>query len=382
MRLKTVAKLGSIASVLLFCLALGCYAFMQLDMLGRHREVNLFELVPSDCTGVLYSDNVYAFMDNYSEPNYQDELDRFHFPGLFEFILSGLKEHAGDNAHGLSSQMGHLAVSFHASPLSRNQVVYFRMEADDKQILADMLGEFSSGDFLPKEEKYRGKLIRVYPLGDEDFLASYEEDGFWVMSYQKRLIEQVIDASLDETALADDDLFSQMLDKKKKNRHFLTLYTRSASIPLLEQEDKCWSEYEFHLNSDVLYLTGEMMSDNAGCTEAIDQRMQEVSEVEEPLLIVSADKDSTRMSVERALAAAENGERTLFDECVANLSADASFTLAVDMKSVAEEPQRFREYLPGFVLDHKELFLPFVLSVQLTVSEGRISHIWVFTYKN
>ena len=383
MKLRTVAKLATIASVLLFCLALGCYVFMQLDRAGRHRDVNLFSLVPSDCTGVLYSDNIYAFMDNYPQPNYRDELNRFQFPGLFEFILSGLKEYAGDNAHGLSGQLGHLAVSFHDSPLSNNQVVYLRMEADEKQLLANMLDEFTSSDFLPKEEKYRGKRIRVYPLGDEDFLATYEGKGFWALSYQKRLIEKVIDASLDETSVADDELFSRMQDKKKKSRHFMTLYTRSASMPFLEQEGKCWSEYEFHLNSDVLYLTGEMLSpDEETCAEGIELRIQEMEGVEEPSLIVSTDKDATGAYVEKALAIAETGDRTLFNECVANLSTDAAFTLAVDMEAVAKEPQRFREYLPEFVLSHKDLFLPFVLSVQLTLNEGHVSHIWVFTYKD
>ena len=383
MRLKTVAKLATIASVLLFCLALGCYVFMQLDRADRHRDVNLFSLVPSDCTGVLYSDNIYAFMDNYPEPNSRDELNRFQFPGLFEFILSGLKEYAGENAHGLSNQMGHLAVSFHDSPLSNNQVVYLRMEADDKQLLADMLNEFTSSDFLPKEEKYRGKKIRVYPLGDEDFLASYEGKGFWALSYQKRLIEEVIDASLDDTSLADDELFSRMQDKKRKSRHFMTLYTRSASMPFLAQREKCWSEYEFHLNSDVLYLTGEMLTpDEETNVEAVEQRIKEMEGVEEPFLIVSVDKDSTGTYVEKALSIAENGDRTLFNECVANLSTDASFTLAVDMETVAREPQRFREYLPEFVINHKDLFIPFVLSVQLTLGEGHVSHIWVFTYKD
>ena len=46
MRLRTVVKLGTIISVALFCLAIGYYAFMQLDTAGRNREVNLFSLIP------------------------------------------------------------------------------------------------------------------------------------------------------------------------------------------------------------------------------------------------------------------------------------------------------------------------------------------------
>jgi len=55
MQLKTVVKIGTIVSVLLFCLAVGFYAFMRLDMAERNRDVNLYSLVPSNCVGVLES---------------------------------------------------------------------------------------------------------------------------------------------------------------------------------------------------------------------------------------------------------------------------------------------------------------------------------------
>ena len=62
MRLRTVVKLGTIISVALFCLAIGYYAFMQLDTAGRNREVNLFSLIPQTSVSVLDSDNINAFL--------------------------------------------------------------------------------------------------------------------------------------------------------------------------------------------------------------------------------------------------------------------------------------------------------------------------------
>lgn len=376
MRLKTVVKWSTTVLVLLFCLALGGYAFMQLDMAGRNRNVNLFSLVPSDCVGVLYSDDIYSFLDNYPEPNYKDELDKFQYPGLFEFILNGLKDYMGQDTHGLNGQMGHLMVSFHAPDVSLNQVIYLNMNSDDGQILSDMLREYAPDGFLHKEEKYRGKVIRIYPLGSDEFLASYTEKDCCVLSFQKRLIERVIDAKLDETSLDDDEAFRRMPNKKKRN--FLTLYARSSFLPFLEFGPDCWSEYEFHLNSDVLYLTGETASDRV---DRMSEQMQELPFVEEERLILSADKDSTKMCIEKAMID-EDENRTLFNECVANLASDASFTLVADMEAVAEQPERFDEYLPKYILEHKDYFLPFILSVQLNVNEGRLSHIWVFTYKD
>ena len=109
--------------------------------------------------------------------------------------------------------MSRLLVSFHAPGSPRDQVVYFRMGAGDEKLLANMLQERAPGDFQPKKEKYRGKAIYIYPLSNNDFLAVYSESGFFVVSYQKRLIEEVIDAKEDETALSDDAVFSKALEK-------------------------------------------------------------------------------------------------------------------------------------------------------------------------
>lgn len=382
MRLKTVAKLSVFISVLLFCVAVGFYAIARLDMTERNREVDLYSLVPSDCEGVLESDNISAFLNEIPSLNYGKELDGFQFPGLFEFLLHQLNEYAVQNAHGLSSQMNHLMVSFHAPGSVRDQVLYFRMGGSDQQMLEDMLKEYAPANFLPKEEKYRGKTIWVYPLGQDEFLAAYSGAGFMALSYQKRLIEQVIDAKLDKNSLNVDPVFSQIL-AKKKSHHFLTLYGRSAAMPFLNSDAPCWCEFEFHLNSDVLYLTGETYhSEPDDAFSVMKQRIEAQHLVKEDHLIVSADKDSTWLFMEEAYEANEDGRRTLFNECLANLSREAAFTLLTDMETVIGNPQRYASYLPSFILDNAFLFRSFILSIQLSMNQERSSHIWVFTYKN
>ena len=382
MRLKTVAKLSVFISVLLFCVAVGFYAIARLDMTERNREVDLYSLVPSDCVGVLESDNISAFLNEIPSLNYGKELDGFQFPGLFEFLLHQLNEYAVQNAHGLSSQMNHLMVSFHAPGSVRDQVLYFRMGGSDQQMLEDMLKEYAPSNFLPKEEKYRGKTIWVYPLGQDEFLAAYSGAGFMALSYQKRLIEQVINAKLDKNSLNVDPVFSQIL-AKKKSHHFLTLYGRSAAMPFLNSDAPCWCEFEFHLNSDVLYLTGETYhSEPDDAFSVMKQRIEAQHLVKEDHLIVSADKDSTWLFMEEAYEANEDGRRTLFNECLANLSREAAFTLLTDMETVIGNPQRYAGYLPSFILDNAFLFRSFILSIQLSMNQEHSSHIWVFTYKN
>ena len=382
MRLKTVAKLSVFVSVLLFCIAVGFYAFTRLDMTERNREVNLYSLVPADCVGVLESDNISYFLNELPSINYGKELSYFQFPGLFEFLLHNLNEYAVQNAHGLSNQMSHLMVSFHKPGNMNDQVVYFRMGATDQQLLEDMLSEYAPVNFLPKEEKYRGKTIVVYPLGRDEFLASYSGDGFLALSYQKRLIEQVIDAKLDKTSLDEDEVFKQVL-AKKKSYHYLTLYARSAPMPFLDAEDKCWSEYEFHLNSDVLYLTGEtFLADSSFDSSELLECIQLLDGEFENNRLISTNKDSTTVYVEQALEKMERGEQTLFNQCVTNLSKEAAFVLVADMDEVVKEPEYWAAYLPLYVLEKAMLFKPFILTAQLSLNKERPSHMWVFTYKN
>ena len=382
MRMKTVVKLGTILSVLLFVLAVGYYAFMRLDMMDRNRDVNLFSLVPSSSVGVLESNNVHAFFDDYSMLNYSDELEKMQFPGLFNFLIHGLNMYAGDNAHGLSYQMNQLVVSFHQPVTPHNQVVYLRLGMADEQLLSDMLREYVSGNFLPKEEEYRGKKILIYPLSHDEFLATYTEEGFVVLSYQKRLVEEVIDAQLDETALGYDTVFSRVLDKKK-SKDFLTLYGRSSSIPSLDLNSNIWSEYDFHLNSDVVYLTGDMYTSEKNAEkENMVNSLNDMAVVKEEGLFVSAQKDSTSYYMDEAFDANDTGNRTLFNECVANLANEVDFSLVADMQKVEENPKHFESFLPSFMIENASQLRSFILSAQLSLSGERPSHIWVFTYKN
>ncbi len=376
MRLKTVVKLGTVVSVLLFCLAVGYYAFMRLGFAERNRAVDLFSLVPSASLAVLESDNMDAFLHEYPNCNYGSELEHFQFPGLFNFLVTGMNEYV---AHGGSSRMNQLLVSFHEPATSRDQVLYFQVEAEGEQVLGDMLYEYLPSNFYPKEEEYRGEVIRIYPLSPDEFLSAYIDNGFVVLSYQKRLIEAVIDAQLDQEALADNPLFTRILERKK-SAAVLTLYGHAPSLPFLKIESDCWSEYEFHLNSDVAYLTGNtFVSDDADGFNEVQTLLEKVPMVKEEGVMVSSDRDSTSFYINQVLE--NTGEHTLFHECIANLSNEASFSLVADMQKVEENPASFQDYLPSFLLDNAGLFRSFILSVQLSLNGTHPSHLWVFTYK-
>ena len=380
MHLKTITKIGTIISVLLFCFAVGFYAFTHLEATGRNRDFNLFSLVPSNCVGVLESDHIQGMLDHAAMVNYHQELNNFHFPGLFDFFLSELNLYAQDYVHGLGDRMNHFLVSFHEPLDARNQVLYFRMGNADEQMLSDILQNYTSGHFMPKKESYRGKTIFVYPLNRE-FIAAYIEDSFFVVSFQKRLIEEVIDAQLDDASLNDDDVFVRMIGRKKSS-DYLTLYSKIPSMPFLKSEQSCWYEYDFHLNSDVVYLTGETFaSDEPDLSETMAVAFQDIPFVKEPDLFISADKDSTLSYVNKAYETIGTGNEVLFNECMTNLSSEATFSMVVDMQKVIDTPERFKPHLSPFILENAPLFQSFILSAQYSLNGNRPSHMWVFTYK-
>lgn len=381
MNLKTVAKLSTIVSVALFLLAIGFYAFMRLDVTRRNNQVNLFSLVPASCVGVLETDDMTTFLNQLSVTNYNRQLEHLCLSGLFDFVLGGLTEYTMQNAHGLSSRMNRMAVSFHQPGGERDQVVYFRVNGDDSKIVENMLMEYAPTDFSPRQEKYRDKTIWVYPLADGDFLSVYSESGFFVVSYQKNLIEKVIDAVLDETSLMDVSGGREIFESK--NTHYLRLFGKEV-VPFLNR-NHCWSEYAFHMNSDVMYLTGEIHASDGTWNETeIRKRLAEVEVVWQPdSLLLSSVPDSTRYYMGQVYDRKESLTHSLFDECVSNLSNEADFSLVVDMNKVADNPSRFQPYLPSFILENASLLRSFILSVQFMLTEGsNPSYIWVFTYKD
>ena len=382
MQLRIIIKWGTLLSVLLFCLAMGYYAYMRLDMAEYSRKADLFSLVPSDCFGVLESHDVKGLFDSRPMLNYDNELERLEFPGLFQLVLEEVHRHSDESIHGLDHNLNEMLVSFH-NPLDFNeQVVYLRTNGNDRSLLSDIIHEYTSESYPVKEDKYRGEKIEIYPLGGDEFLAAYWGKGFLVVSCQKRLVEKVIDARMDETALDNDRVFSQ-LKGRKKAKSFVTLYGRFTSIPFLGISTDCWSEYGVYLNSDVFYLTGDTyMSDSLSCLETAKCNIRKIPLTKEDSVIISADKDSTVLLTDWAYEANETGNRTLFHECVANLSHESDFTLVADMQKVGEEPERFQRFLPPFVLDNARLFRPFILSAQLSLNGGRFTQLWVFTYKN
>ncbi|WP_304315511.1 DUF3352 domain-containing protein [Phocaeicola plebeius] len=378
MQIRSVIKLGVVLSVVLFCIGIAFYGFARLSMADKENRVDIFEFVPKDCAGILETDNIDNFMHVFSQAAYSSQLDTLHRAGLMNDILSDLSRYSSAAAHGLSYQMNHVVISFHRPHTAMDVVAYFRIGKEGKHQLIEAVKGKHGADFVPKKETYRGKKIEIYPLSSTRYLSVYTTDGLVVVSYQKKLIEQVIDAVKDNNSLREDSVFTSIHHTQPAS--FITIYGRTPSVPFLGKEScHSWSEYDIHLNSEVFYLSGQMKEEQADCLDRMLQAVHTVPVVSESdsLLVVSG-RERIDSCISKVIASPSH---TLFDECVSNLSRDASYIMVTDMEKVAAAPEQFASYLPPFLIRHADLFRSFILSIQFTEVNNRLSHIFVFTYK-
>lgn len=378
MQIRSVIKLGVVLSVVLFCIGIAFYGFARLSMADKENRVDIFEFVPKDCAGILETDNIDNFMHVFSQAAYSSQLDTLHRAGLMNDILSDLSRYSSAAAHGLSYQMNHVVISFHRPHTAMDVVAYFRIGKEGKHQLIEAVKGKHGADFVPKKETYRGKKIEIYPLSSTKYLSVYTTDGLVVVSYQKKLIEQVIDAVKDNNSLREDSVFTSIQHTQPAS--FITIYGRTPSVPFLGKEScHSWSEYDIHLNSEVFYLSGQMKEEQADCLDRMLQAVHTVPVVSESdsLLVVSG-RERVDSCISKVIASPSH---TLFDECVSNLSRDASYIMVTDMEKVAAAPEQFASYLPPFLIRHADIFRSFILSIQFTEVNNRLSHIFVFTYK-
>ena len=378
MQIRSVIKLGVVLSVVLFCIGIAFYGFARLSMADKESRVDVFEFIPKDCAGILETDNIDNFMHGFSQAAYSSQLDTLHRAGLMNDILSDLSRYSSAAAHGLSYQMNHVVFSFHYPHTAMDVVAYFRIGKEGKHQLIEAVKGKHGADFVPKKEIYRGKKIEIYPLSSTKYLSVYTTDGLVVVSYQKKLIEQVIDAVKDNSSLREDSVFTSIHHPQPAS--FITIYGRTPSVPFLGKEScHSWSEYDIHLNSEVFYLSGQMKEEQADCLDRMLQTVNTVPVVSEKdsLLVVSG-HERVDSCISKVIASPSH---TLFDECVSNLSRDASYIMVTDMEKVAASPEQFVSYLPPFLIRHADLFRSFILSIQFTEVNNRLSHIFVFTYK-
>lgn len=263
MRLRLLIRIAVIVSIVLLCTGLGIYSFLQLDAVNRQKDFNLYAVVPQDALAVLETDRLAELMDDIGRMECSKDGHFLYFSELFVCLKQYFYTLMDDTPHGLSRQMNKVLISFHEPDTPMNQVMYCTLGAGDAELVETFIRKYSSSSYPSKRIDYKGEEIRIYPMSDGRFLAVYLTPDFLAFSFQKRLIEQVIDAARSKRSLMELPSFKRMYTGKHANVS-ATIYLRMKSVDMGKRTDGLhvqtrlgnWAEFDLKLDEEAIYCSG------------------------------------------------------------------------------------------------------------------------------
>ncbi len=239
------------------------FSFFKLSNAENEAEYNLYSLIPADASAVFETNDIVRLVQGIDDMDCSKDNHYLLISRLFATFKSYLNTLLDDTPHGLSKQMNKMVFSFHEPDNEWNQVLYCSLGSGDFQLLEKFVKRLDTGDYPSRLFEYRGENIRIYPLPDGSFMSCYITSKFLVLSFQKRLVEQVIDAYLTKKSLMDDPFFEAIHDGKKKPG-LATVYTRMYSVDMGKGNGKAqvhtnlgnWTEFDMKMNGTAIYFSG------------------------------------------------------------------------------------------------------------------------------
>lgn len=269
---KVKSRLTVALVFILCCVVIGAFLYAQLNLKEKNHKADLFTLVPTDAQAIVETNNINNLFQALEAAPYRQAYEELHFSALFNFLNHKIEELAEEKGHGLSVPMSNVLISFHAPGSSKDQVLYGHLGNGDQNLMDNILKELNTTGHTPKIIKYKGERITIYPLNNQEFLSCFFQDNCYAISYQKNLIEAVIDAYVSKESIRSDSLFSQIF-QKKKSENTSRLYART--MPIAE-----WTQYDFQLQGDAIYLTGTCFQDEGKGND----RFPQISHIQPQLL--------------------------------------------------------------------------------------------------
>ena len=263
MKLRLVIRTAVIVSIALLCTGVGIYSFFRLNSVESRKDFNLYTLVPQSAVAVLETDRMAELVDDINELSCSKDNHFLYVSELFVYLKNYLHTLLEDTPHGFSKQMNKMLVSFHEPDNPMNQVLYCSLGSGDYELVESFVRKYCSSSFPSKFFDYKGEEISIYPMPDGRFLAAYLTPNFLAVSFQKRLIEQVIDARISRNSLLEVPSFKLMHAGKNANVQ-ATIYTRLKSVEMGKDTDGIrsrtylgsWVEFDLKLDEDAIYCSG------------------------------------------------------------------------------------------------------------------------------
>ena len=263
MKLRVVIRIAVIVSVVLLCTGFGVYSYFRMNAAENQQDFNLYSLVPQDATAIFETDRMAELVDDINQLHCSKDNHFLYVSELFVYLKKYLYTLVDNTPHGLSKQMNKMMISFHEPDTPMNQVLYCTLGSGDYELVESFIQKYCSSIFPSKFFDYKGEEIRIYPMADGRFLAAYFTPDFLAVSFQKHLIEDVIDAYRKKESLMQLPSFRAM-QAGKHNNVAATIYVRMKSVDMGKPTDGIrsqsrlgsWAEFDMKFNEDAIYCSG------------------------------------------------------------------------------------------------------------------------------
>lgn len=263
MKLRTIVKIALTTSIVLLCTGFAMYSFFKISAAENRKDFNLYTLIPPSATVVFDTDNLSGFIQDVNDLESSRNNQFLHISKLFSLLKLNLYSVLEETPHGLSRQMNKAILSFHEPDNDRNQIFYCSLGEGDREQVEVFIRQYLSSEYPYKTFDYKGENIRIYPMEGGDFMACYLTSDFMVVSYQKKLIEKVIDTYKSGRSLVKDSLFARSI-LPKKGPVAATVYVRMQPVRMGVATDTLsydaaiggWTEFDLKLKGERIYLSG------------------------------------------------------------------------------------------------------------------------------
>lgn len=259
MRSNYLIRVSLIVCIVLLCTGFAVYSFMHLDAMDERRDFNLYTLIPEDVAAVFETDRAAELIECIDNMACSRDKHFLYASDLFSCVKKYLRVLMEKEPHGLSWEMNEILISFHNPDVNNDQVLYCRLGTDDRELLDSYISRYGMSGFSSKMFNYKGQAINIYPLADGRFLAVWMKRDFLVVSFQKRLIERVIDAWKQKKSLARLDNFRSIIEKRREENKamiYVCWKCPSTSMPL-------WVAFDVKFAEEGIYCAGIVYGDTA-----------------------------------------------------------------------------------------------------------------------
>lgn len=238
-----------IMGVAIICCAITiAFFYAQINLKKKSMKADLFTLVPHDSKAILETNNINMLFESLDLSSFRKQYEALNFSELLTFLSNKVDDRAEQKGHGLSVPMSNVLISFHAPGDPKDQVLYGHLGNGDLDLIDNIFKELNTTGYAPKEVEYKGKKLKIYPLSNHSFITCYFQTNCYAISFQKKLIEKVVDTILEKDGIKRDSAFAQVY-KNHKNDNGVRLYAYTA--PLSE-----WTQYDMRIQNNSIYLNG------------------------------------------------------------------------------------------------------------------------------